>query len=255
MPTGTIQSSLLNHNAITTRFKSYTPSITYLRNNFPAISYVFSETGSALKGSTKFQSYFGAALWSVDFQLYAMSKNVSRVSGTQRPVAKHSLWIPRARLSEPGPQVRAPFYAQPFVAGFIGKSAAGKRGVVNIDLRTPFVSAYAMFEGEVVKRVAIIGLREYTGSGQRNAVQVKLKGLSDSVRSARIGRLHANAGTDAGGFDVNGKNITWQGQQWSYKVDQGKGHGEMTRGSVNVTEGELTVRLPDSEAVIVYLND
>ena len=110
---------IMNHTAITSKFTNFAESISYLRNHDPSVRYILSETGSALQGSHKFQSWFGACLWSVDFQLYAMSQGVSRVSGTQRPVARHSLWIPKPNLTEEGPQVRAPYYAQPFVADFV----------------------------------------------------------------------------------------------------------------------------------------
>ncbi|KAH8706002.1 hypothetical protein BGW36DRAFT_422526 [Talaromyces proteolyticus] len=49
----------------------------------------------------KLSGVFGDYLWSLGFQLYSMSKGVSRVSGLS---------------------FRAPFYAQPFVADFISKA-------------------------------------------------------------------------------------------------------------------------------------
>ncbi|KAF2192591.1 glycoside hydrolase family 79 protein [Zopfia rhizophila CBS 207.26] len=251
-----LQAEIMNHTAITSKFTNFAKSVSYLRKIAPKIQYILSETGSALQGNHEFQSWFGACLWSVDFQLYAMSIGVSRVSGTQRPVARHSLWIPQPNLKEAGPQVRAPYYAQPFVADFVGKTVSGERGVVNIELGSPFLSAYAMFEGRNLARIAVLNLREWSPSSRngtgRDAIKVSLHGLG-KAKDVQVGRLHAAAGTDAGGWDANSKNITWQGQQWSYGIDKGKGHGTAKTGTVNATDGVAEVTIPNSEAVIVYL--
>ncbi|KAH6635765.1 hypothetical protein F5144DRAFT_155425 [Chaetomium tenue] len=248
-----IRDHLLNHTAVRRKLASYLPSIQYTRST-PGARFILSETGGPLGVHEEVQTFFANTLWSVNFQLYAMSLGVSRVSGAQRPEARRSLWIPTAGLSVPGPRVQAPYYALPFVADFIGKTAAGgKRGVVHVDLGSPVLSAYAMFEGPTLARVAVVNLREYAGGATRNAVKVRLQNLGAAVGQVQVGRLHADAGTAAGGFDVNGKNITWAGQQWSYKADQGDGHGTVQMKTLGVTGGVVEVVIPDTEAVIVYV--
>ena len=59
-------------------------------------------------------------------------------------------------------------------------------------------------------------------------------------------------GYDIGGSDAN---VTWAGEQWSYKIDNGKGHfphGKQEE-TVQVKKGVAEVKVPDSEAVIVWI--
>lgn len=248
-----IQKYLLNHTDLKVKMGKYKPSIDYTTNTAKA-RFILSETGGPLGVSDDRQTWFANTLWAVNFQMYAMSMGVSRVSLVQRPEAKRSLWIPSAGLLVPGPRVQAPYYALPFMADFLGKSVSGERGVVNIDLNSPVLSAYTMFEGPTLARIAVVNLREYDGTGNRSAVKVRLNNLGTvSGNKVQVGRLHADAGTAAGGWDMNQKNITWGGQQWSYEADQGKGHGVATKKNIQVTDGSAEVVLPDSEAMIMYL--
>jgi hypothetical protein len=247
-----IRGQLLNHTAVRSKLANYLPSIQSTRET-PGARFILSETGGPLGVSEEVQTFFANTLWSVNFQLYAMSLGISRVTGVQRPEAKRSLWIPTEGLPVPGPRVQAPYYALPFVADFVGKTPDGRRGVVNITLDSPVLTAYAIFEGPTLARVAVVNLREYAGGDTRNAVKVRLENLGAAVSEVRVGRLHADAGTAAGGFDVNGKNITWAGQQWSYKVDGGDGHGAVKMTTLEVTEGVVEVVVPDTEAVMVYV--
>jgi hypothetical protein len=57
----------------------------------------------------------------------------------------------------------------------------------------------------------------------------------------------------AGGFDVNKKNITYSGQQWSFDVDDGNGYGAVQEESITMTMGEADIVVADTEAVIVYV--
>lgn len=247
-----IQEQLLNHTALKVKFDNYLEAIQYTRSR-PNTKFIFSETGGPLRITEDEQYYFANTLWSANFRLYAMTHGVSRVEGTQRPETLRSLWIPEAGwIKGIGPRVQAPYYALPFVADFIGKTVKGDRGVVNLDLGKEHISGYGMFEGENLARIAIVNLRQYDGKGPRNAVKVHLDKLG-SVSQVQVRRLHADAGTAAGGFDVNGNNITYAGQQWSHEVDNGSSHGTVTIESHAVTGGVVDIVVPDTEAVIVYL--
>lgn len=248
-----IKEHLLNHTDLKVKFAKYKPSIDYALNKANT-GYILSETGGPLGIDVEKTTYFANTLWAVNFQMYAMSNGVQRVSLVQRPVAKRALWIPLPDLSTPGPRVQAPWYAMPFVADFIGKQVSGTRGAVNIDLGNPHLTVYAMFEGEKIARIAIVNLQEYTGEGNRSAVKVSLRNLGTvKDNKVAVGRLHADEGTAAGGWDVNKKNITWSGQQWSYQVNLGKGFGTVRRNDVEVKDGVAEIVIPDSEAIIVYL--
>ncbi|KAJ4297631.1 hypothetical protein N0V90_005525 [Kalmusia sp. IMI 367209] len=247
---GTVQDHLLNHAELVEQFAKYQPHINYTRG-VEKVGYIFSETGGPLGVSKEEFALFANTLWAVNFMLYSMSHGVQRVSLVQRPVAKRSLWIPSAGLSTPGPRVQAPWYAMPFVADFLGKSVSGPRGVAHLPLDTNFITAYAMYEGDQISKVALVNLRNFAGQESRKAVKVRLQGLG-GVEEVRIGRLHAPEGTAAGGMDVNKKEIKWQDQEWRFDVGMGKVSGEMMQKTLKVTGGVVEVVIPDSEAIIVY---
>ena len=163
------------------------------------------------------------------------------------------MWIPESGwITGVGARVQAPYYALPYVADFIGKTVSGDRGAINLDLGEESISGYAMFEGQSLARIAIVNLRQYDGGGARKAVQVHLDNLG-SANQVQIRRLSAEDGTAAGGFDVNGKNITYAGQQWSYDIDLGSGHGTVAVETYSVTDGVANIVVSDTEAVIVYI--
>lgn len=256
------QTLLMNHTAISSRFATANkPEIKYLKAHFPDVKYVFSETGSALRGPLDVQGGFGATLWSVDFMLYSMSQGVARVDNTQRPAAKHSFWVPdNSAPYNPGPQVRGPFSAIPFVADFIGKNAGE---VVEIDAGSELLTAYALYDQKTgsLSRVAIVNLKiwvEGHSSSSRGSETFSLP-VAAHVKTVSVKRLSADAGARALGFDHAGptQNITWGGEQWSYKVDNGKGHQTASVASeetVQVQNGKANIKVSDTEAVIVFVS-
>lgn len=197
-----------------------------------------------------------------------MSQGVARVAATQRPVVGHSLWIPRGGVGNfsPDPVVQPPFYAEPFMADFLGKpSAQTPTEVVDLKFGEDFLTGYAAYNGETLARVALVNLRAWaSGNGtmgmeERGSVAVRLGGLGD-VQSVKVERLQADAGWAAMGFDEDRSgrsNVTWAGEQWTYAVDDGRGHIVGENGTVletvNVQGGMATVNVPDTEAVIVYV--
>lgn len=214
----------MNHTEIKAKFHNHEKSLSYL-NSYGKIPYILSETGSSLSGGLKLSGVFGGCLWSVDFQLYAMSRGVARVASTQRPVSKHSLWTPLACLpGVPGPSVRPLFYAQPFIADLLGKS--GKTDVVEMDLQSDVFTAYGAYEGDTLARIALINMRQWhEGGGKQPGNHTFSVNVPGNATTVTVQALHADAGSEALGFDLNSnQNITWAGYQWSYSVDNGKGH-------------------------------
>lgn len=262
----------MNHKAITTKFDNYSKAITFLNSNHKQVDFVLSESGSTLGSRNPFAEHFATTLWSVDFQLYAMTQGVKRVAGTQRPEARHSLWLPSQGKSKP--QVQAAYYAQPFVADFIGKTS--RTDVVNMPLDSEIMSTYAAYgpDGKLA-RVALVNLREWNRgasekadgnknrneNGNRNRNEENQRGhrtfalkVPNDINSVKVGKLSAPTGAKAGGIDNGGAHIMWQGQQWSYKLNNGKVHPTSPKTEVvKVNDGKALVKVEDSEAVIVYL--
>ncbi|KAJ5097380.1 hypothetical protein N7456_008101 [Penicillium angulare] len=257
-----LQELLMNHTAITERFPIIESSIKSTRANDDKIAFVLSEVGSAIGAApVSFSRGFGAALWAADFHLVSMSRGVKRVSNTMRPESTHSFWIPdnSGGQKTKGPAVQGIFIASPFITDFVGNASLGKVVEVQVPGQPDLFSAYAMYnrESSKIERVALINLREWYPdlSSSRGRAIITLQIGSGGAHSATIRRMHADKGSNAVGYDLGGydNNVTWAGEQWTSKIDNGKGH--FPRGleeeTVKVENGTIDVTVPNSEAVIV----
>lgn len=218
---------------------------------------MLTETAGQIGGSAPdLGPTFGSTLWSVDWQLYCMSRSIARIAATMRPNAPHSLWIPDANVTAQGQRgqaVRAPYYAQVFVADFVGSSTTGA-SVLEWEGQEDRFTAYAAYEAGRLVRIGLVDLSEWSPSnGTRPARSVSIPvGRGQSVR---VARLAAEQGAYSGGIDFNGMNITYAGQQWSKKVDDGVGHPlKPVFETPGVEGGAVSVELRASEAVIVHLD-
>lgn len=264
----TMQANLMSHNAIVSKFNSgYSSGLSYIESNDPAVSWIISESGSSLIGPPlEYQDSFGAALWVVDFELYAMSQGVKQVHQTGRPAAYHSLWVPDTSANNAangnqqniGPQVRGPYYGLPLVADFQGTSSGKVTEILGDDLAT----AYAIYDSGsgALSRVALVNLKFWSADvgGTRGSTTFDIP-VKAGVKSVKVSRLRADAGAHALGYDNqgNGGMITWAGETWSYKLDQGNGSpvsGVAKTETVAVCNGVASVTLPDSEAAVVYFS-
>lgn len=253
---------MINHTAITDMFKSYEPSIK--ASHDAGINYAITEDAAALMGGQiEFSCGFASTLWAVDFNLAAMSRGVSRVANLAgRPNAKRVFWAPDdsgTKNGSPGPQVRAPFPAAMFVADFVGKE--GGSAVAEVDVKDNLVSAYAMYDedrGEL-QRVALVNMALYNGTETGKKRNVPTFDVEvGKAKEVKVQRLHADKGVAAMGYDFGGKDsiVSWAGEQWSYKLDHGKGHFPglvKEEDTVEVEDGVASVPVPDSEAVIIFL--
>lgn len=251
---------MTNHSAITERFKVYAPNLKASQSK--NIPYAIDEDAAVLGGAPiTFAGGFGFTLWSVDFNLVAMSRGVARVSNlAARPSADRAFWCPdnSGGPNSPGPQVRAPYPAAIFVADFIGK---GNVAVTEIDTKRDLLSAYAAYDSgsKKLQRVALVNMRLYNGTktDKRGKETFKVQ-VGKGIQSVKVQRLHAERGVGAMGYDFGGSNsnVSWAGEQWSHSLDQGKGHyttGKVEESTVKVTNGVASVDVPDSEAVMVFV--
>ncbi|KAK8122672.1 hypothetical protein PG984_011342 [Apiospora sp. TS-2023a] len=252
-----MQKLMLNHQAITSRLDTdYMPSLR--ASHAAGVPYAISETAAVLASPINtFVSGFGFALWVVDFSLANAARGVARVNHMAgRPVANHVLWVPdhTAGLRNPGPQARAPLrgghHGRRFLAAenangpfsVLDKDSEGEVAVHEIDLDTasnPYLSAYAAYSGasshgnngNKLQRVALINMRLYNGTaaaekGSKRGSETFRIPVGGDVKEVEVRRLHADLGAAAMGFDHSGPehNATWAGEQWSKKVDDGRGH-------------------------------
>ena len=246
----------MNHSAIATHLDYFQPFITYLQTSTNAngapIPFIIGEVGNSLNRTHdySYQAVLGSALWGVDFQLYAMTIGVARINWQQIMHSGFDFWLPVESAGEPA-QVFASFYAQPYIADFI--STGGQTRVAQLQLQDApdNLEAYAAYEGETLKRIAIVNLQLWdTDSANPRSVQnVTFTGL-DTYNTATVNILSSPDGAHA-----DASTITYAGSQWTYASN-----GEEVKGvqndtlTLNITDGALTVPVEDSSAVLVYLD-
>ncbi|KAH9996188.1 glycoside hydrolase family 79 protein [Xylariaceae sp. FL0662B] len=231
--------------------------ISWLQKNKPEIPFVLSEVGNSLShtNSYEYQARLGSALWQVDFYLYAMSIGVSRVHYQQIMHAGYDFWLPVASAGKQ-PRVFASFYSQPFVADFIGKSGHTRVAKLPIDgkVAQSNLAAYAAYEGDAAKRIAITNLNYWTkkssGAGKtRPSAAVHVK-VPKGVEKVKVVHLSSPQGASAAA-----DSITYGGSQWTYKSlgKEVKGVRDDTK-EITVKDGVATIKVPASEAVLVVFS-
>lgn len=225
---------------------------------------VISEMGSAIGNSPPhFAGGFGAAVSAVDVQLKAMSIGIKQITNTQEPTATHSWWVPdNSGPQTQGPAVQGVFPAAAYIADFVGKGDS--LGRISQLVGDDLFSAYAMFDLKSGKpaRITLVNLKEWHSNDNgdnkgnpRGNVTVSLD-VGDA-KTAVARRLRSDFGSFAVGFDNGGpeQNTSWAGEQWSYRVNEGKGHFENgpEEEKLVVKEGKVSVVIPDTEVVMVSL--
>lgn len=223
--------------------------------------------GSAIGNSPPhFAGGFGAAVSAVDINLKAMTVGLKQITNTQEPTATHSRWVPdNSGPQTKGPAVQGVFPAAAFIADFVGKGDS--LGKIHQVLGENHLSAYAMYDlvTNTPSRIALLNLKEWhsnsTGDNQdnpRGTVSVSLN-VGNANQSVVVQRLRPDFGSYALGFDNGGpeQNTSWAGEQWSYQVNEGRGHFEHgpEKEILPVKGGKVEVVIPDTEVVMVSLKE
>ncbi|KAI0521354.1 hypothetical protein F5B22DRAFT_596601 [Xylaria bambusicola] len=208
----------IRHTSTKSNLTNFLPNIKYLEEDHSAIEFAFTEAGYTVGGKGDKEhvikaNNFASALWSLDFQLCAMSMNVSRTNWQQIVRSDLQMWRP-VKTSLGGPRVTAHFYSQPFVADFIGKS--GKTQVVELDVGMPhngLYAGYGAYDNGKLARVALLNLElwdQKRSSGDRPSAKFSLSGLKNAGRKVMVHHLNAEKGALA----QNG--MTYAGLQWTW---------------------------------------
>lgn len=224
---------------------------------------ILGETNSLYnEGRPGLSNVFGSALWGVDFALSSAAAGIGRVHMHQGTNYRYAAWQPVD--TEKAPRgTKAPYYATVAVAAALGDTA--QHDVAVATLPTPAALdaeadvAHAIYANGRLARVFFLNMRGYnttaTGSGlgladgdplPRGSQNYTLS-VPDGLDSVPVQRLLAN-GSDA----ITG--ITWDG--WSYNVELDGGRpvrlANVTTGeTVSVTDGQVTVTVPDSSAALL----
>jgi hypothetical protein len=187
---------------------------------------------------------FGSALWLIDHLLLGMVANMKRYNLIQGTVFSYTGWVPVDHLGRP-PHVRPPLYGQIFAADVLGHHPEVK--VYEIPKLPWNIAAYGVYESDQLERYVIINFDEYnTTASYKRPVREHILKVPHEVKSVRIQRLTA-AGADA----LEG--IKWSGQSWNYTAGRLEQHGKLKFETARAHKGEVKVKVPSSEAILVHL--
>lgn len=238
---------------------SFGTAISFLR--MQRTPFILGEVGSAIgraspKCTPSMDLYrsLGAALWTVDFILYAMTMGVARVSMQQGSGFNFSAWQP---VSTPGypKAMHGNWYGHVFAADFIGREGDFQVSALPINATHPDIVGYAGYNNGLLTKLAVLDMRFWNGTqagkndtGGRPAVNVGLISLDAGITGARVSRLTAPGGSSAL------HNISWAGKEWSAD-DDGKEPMGNDSVVVKVANGSLAgnVTIWASQAVLLEM--
>jgi hypothetical protein len=234
----------MTKSAIRGNITEFSPDIAAVRA--AGLPYVFGETNSySCHGAPGVSDTAGAALWALDYALFARVAGIERVYFHEGIGYKYNFLQPVAltRSIETGAALPAPLVAhiQPaYYAAVIAAEAIGPSGTTSIvELATgnaTQVSAYAFYESGTLARALFINLNAYTG-GARGAVHFNISGASTGtmdVKRLSIPLANATAG------------VTWGGQ--TYETADALVSGTLGVETVAISAG---VDVHDTEVVML----
>lgn len=144
------------------------------------------------------------------------------------------------------PQVRSPYYGHLFVADFMGGSSSFR--VSELPLSDDLLAAYAGYENEELKRVAVVNFDVWElGYGNRPSRMVSIQAPS-GTSLATVRTL-----TSPEGASATNESFYWAGETWTY---QSNGIGVPVPGQQQIrivpdVHGQVSVAVGASEAVMV----
>lgn len=221
--------------------------------NHTGLPFIISETNSLSNvGTPGISDTFGAALWTLDYNLWCASQNISRVHMQQGTDFYYNAWQPIQSNISIG--TKPPYYGSIAAAAVLGDSTTSEVKVANIPLISSTEAAYAVYVNGSLARIAVINMQGYnsSGSGQystptRNKPSYLFSVPQTSSSSVGVRRLLAG-GSDA----MTG--ISFDGYSYEYELQQGMPVllSNITRGEkISVINDTISVQVMDSSAVIL----
>ncbi|KAI1138434.1 glycoside hydrolase family 79 protein [Hypoxylon sp. FL0543] len=234
-PGGSV-TSLMSHKGISSNLHVFDADVAAaLKEGKP---YVFGETNSVSGGGAAGVSpTFGAALWTMDYVLRASYSNISRTYFHHGTVGncQYCFW---GRYS-----MGAPYYGAYAATALLAKASF----LTALDDGTNNYAAYVSFGSDGAPLRALLYNSDYfSGSGSRSSQSFELRGLTGSTLKAK--RLTAESAMSR--VDQGGK-VTFGGQ--TFTDGDCKIAGTENIESLAVSDGQVTVAVKASEALLVYL--
>ncbi|THH14807.1 hypothetical protein EW146_g5586 [Bondarzewia mesenterica] len=237
---------LMTKSTIRGNLTAFSPDIKVVQNT--GLAYVLGETNSySCHGAPGVSNTAGAALWALDYALFASQLGISRVYFHEgvgykynfiQPVTLNRSILDGSPLSTPQPPHIQPLY----YAAILGVEAIGPSGstkAVELDVGSSYVSGYAFFDNGKLARAVFVNLKAFVGTGSRGTVKVMPEivgsGAPSTMVIKRLSIPFANAT----------KGVTWGGQ--TYETSDGKVQGSVNITTVPIVQG---VDVHDTEVIL-----
>lgn len=231
--------NLMNRTALIAQMKYHASASAYSVSK--GLPYVIGETNSiACQGLAGVSDVFGAAVWSVDYALYAASLNVSSLYWHMGTGYRYAAWqATKNGTTEAGP--RPLYYGNWMVAQALGEGDVQVISIVN----TSSLAGYAVYAAgrkrEVLRSVVLVNQEIFNSTastGEKGSVEFKLpEELCGGKGRARVQRLTATGAEVRDGITFGGRTVALDG----------KIQGEIVKEEVQ--DGIVHVRA--SEAVLI----
>ncbi|KAM0450911.1 hypothetical protein ACHAO4_006303 [Trichoderma viride] len=267
-PGVTLQGTLMNHSKTVSSIQGHLPeynAIFATPEAQKATPLIFGECNSLYnQGRPGLSNTFGAALWGIDFNLYAASVGFKRVHMHMGTNYRYQAWQPvETDLASRG--TKAPYYGSIAVSATLGASNLLPVSITNIPLADAREAAYAahytspLLNGHLA-RITVLNMRGYntTVDGQGldplpNPPARSSQSYTFAVSGVRNGELVGIQRLLANGSDaITG--ITFDGWSYNYELALGKPvrlHNVTVGETAVVKNGQVTVQVPDSSAVVL----
>ncbi|KAJ6439384.1 glycoside hydrolase family 79 [Purpureocillium lavendulum] len=244
-PGVTLQATLMNHTAVTASIGRHVAYAQAIAAHTPA-DYVIGEHNSLYGGGAAgLSDVFGAALWGMDFSLFAASTGViKRLHFHQSVGSPYAAWSPVSPM-----QTKPPYYGKLAAGTFL--AGADKLQVKTLPLGSgsdgDVDSGYGAYVNGDLRRVAVLNLREFdSGSqGRRGSQKYTIKVAPRS--SWVVKRLTAPGARDQTNITFNGFAYEAASQGTPVRV-AGRTTDERVKADGS---GNILVTVADSEAVVM----
>ncbi|KAF8428843.1 glycoside hydrolase family 79 protein [Boletus edulis BED1] len=212
------------------------------------LKYILGETNSlSCHGAPGVSNTAGAALWALDYSLFATQVGISRLHFHEgvgykynliQPVTLNYSIVDGSPITPLPPHIQPPYYAAIISAEAIGST--GHARMVEISIDASDVSGYAIFEhGHLVRAVFINHVAYLPGAGVRSSTHIDINFNGFGPQQMEVKRLDITYANATSG-------VTWAGQ--TYETTDARVSGTLQIQTLNVCDG---LDIQETEAVLL----
>ncbi|KDR78988.1 hypothetical protein GALMADRAFT_63807 [Galerina marginata CBS 339.88] len=235
---GGLLQDLMTKSTIRSNLTQFTPDVSATR--VKGLDFVLGETNSySCHGAPGVSNTGGAALWTLDYLLFATQLGISRVFFHEgigfkynliQPVTLNRSTLDGTTLASPlPPHIQPQYYAAIIAAEAIGSS--GATHAIELSINNTRASGYAFYEGTKLVRVVLINSQAFfsTDTTARSSLHIDLTFTgTEAPTTMSVKRLFVPHADDTTG-------LTWGGQ--TYETADARVGGTLQVQTVSVSAG------------------